>query len=79
MISRTLSRRLRQLEARLQPARKDNFQMTVQFIEPGTMAVVSKLMIEDGQQSWWYAPGHEPLESCATGTSTGLVRPDDPR
>jgi len=63
MMNRTLARRLKNLEARCSPTASLEFEIS--FIEPGTMAVVSKLTIGSGRHEWWYAAGHEPLESCA--------------
>ena len=56
MISRNLLGRLGQLEARL-PAARESFSITLQFIEPGSMAIVRTLVIENGQQKWLHAPG----------------------
>jgi len=60
MINRTVARRLEKLEARCGSAASLEFEIS--FIEPGTMAVVSKLTTSNGRDEWWYAPGHEPGE-----------------
>ena len=60
MMNRTLARRLENLEARYRPASSLEFEIS--FIEPGTMAVVSKLTTGNGRDEWWYAPGHAPAE-----------------
>ncbi len=60
MINRTVARRLEKLEARCGSAASLEFEIS--FIEPGTMAVVSKLTTGNGRDEWWYAPGHAPAE-----------------
>ena len=71
MNSRGLARRLKELEGRFGPA-AEPWEHEIYFIEPGTGAVVSKLVIKDGRQEWWYAPGHAPLESGGQ-TTVGAV------
>jgi hypothetical protein len=62
MVSRTLARRLIQLENRFSPV-SDQRELRIAFVEPGTMAVVSTLTLKSGGQDWWFAPGHEPAGS----------------
>jgi hypothetical protein len=60
MMNRGLARRLEKLEVRCKPA--PSWEFEISFIEPGTMAVVSKLTTRNGRDEGWYAPGHEPEE-----------------
>jgi hypothetical protein len=55
MINTRLSQRLEKLEARSVTAAKE-VTFTIRFIEPGTKAVVSTLVISDGMNKWWHAP-----------------------
>jgi len=65
MMNRMLARRLENLEARCRPA--SSLQFEISFIEPGTMAVVSKLTTGNGRDEWWHAPGHAPAERQMSG------------
>ena len=76
MIRRNLSHRLKKLEARFEPQTKP-FEFEIHFIEPGTMAVVSKRIIKDDEQKWWYAPGHAPsAESAVVGSEPTQMSAD---
>jgi hypothetical protein len=54
MINTRLSQRLKKLEARSVTVAKE-VKITINFIEPGTKAVVSRLVISNGVNEWWHA------------------------
>jgi hypothetical protein len=67
MINRTLERRLKQVEGLLRPAAQHQIRVRVNFVEPGTMAIVGGLIIEDGQNE------------TMVRAWPGAAAPDDPR
>ena len=82
MLSRSLSGRLNRLEARFGPA-SEPIHYVIRFVDSNGK-VTSTLTFENGQQKWWYAPGHEPLDSSAESKPMGQGKnvqmiPGDPR
>ena len=63
MNSRRLVHRLQRLEGRLAPSiQLGSVVIGIQFIVPGG-EMISTLTPVDGRREWWYAPGHEPLNT----------------
>ncbi len=69
MMNRTLRHRLQKLEVRLKPVSKP-IHHVIHFVAANG-EVTCKLTFENGQQKWWYAPGHE-LENRQV--SSGVLR-----
>ena len=58
MLNRTLTHRLKKLAGRFRPPEEPSDHV-IQFVEANG-DVTCTLTWENGQQKWWYAPGHEP-------------------
>ena len=71
---RSLHNRLSRMERRFAPTMQPpNF--LVQFVGPNR-EITGTLTWENGEQKWWYAPGHEPDEPAH---AVPHKTPDDPR
>jgi len=67
---RGVHNRLKRLERRFAPAIEPP-NIVVQFVE-ATGEITSTLTLENGQERWWYAPGHEPCESAQIRRMAGF-------
>ena len=71
MISRSLGRRLKQLEGRLS-ASEIQMRIVIRFIDARTMAVTNTLVCENGHQTWQFPPDRDHDSSGQETANEGI-------
>ena len=59
MMRRSLQYRLRRPQDRFAPATEPVHIFVIEYVDANG-EVTSRLTLGNGEQKWWYAPGHEP-------------------